>query len=378
MKSLLIIIDGLGDDKISALGNKSPFDYAPHINIDNIAANGMRGKLSICERDFIPESLKCILRLLGVKSDDFPTNRAYLELLAEHRDISAQQMVLRCNLVSVDKTGKLLSFNGDGLTLKAMQDAAVQLGELSGAIDFVHLSGYRNLLIASKNTELLGQVIVKPPHESVGENINDLLSDLKKVSPNLQNFLVKAQDNLKNFAKNGEHYELYPWGVSERTTMQSFSQSHGGLKSAVICSAEVVKGIASSLNMECPKLLHATGEVDTDLKEKAFAAMNMLKTNDFVLIHFNGTDEAAHRKNYCEKASFITRIDKEFFPVLLKNIQEPTKVFICGDHGTSSLTGKHLASPVPFVAGIIAGSGVIKPIEKYQDIWSFLYERGNK
>ena len=39
MKSLLIIIDGLGDDQVPALGYKTTFNYAKHENIDNIAAN---------------------------------------------------------------------------------------------------------------------------------------------------------------------------------------------------------------------------------------------------------------------------------------------------------------------------------------------------
>jgi len=378
MKSLLIIIDGLGDEKISGLCNKSPFDYTPHVNIDNIAAQGIRGEISVCENDFIPESLKCILRILGVQPEYFPANRAYLELLAAQRDISAQQMVLRCNLVSVDKSGTLLSFNGYGLTLQAMQDAAVMLDKVAGDIEFVHLSGYRNLLITAKNIDFISQVNIMPPHESVGENINDLLGNLREKSLILKNYLEDAKENLQKFAKNGQHYELYPWGVSERTSMPSFSQMHFGMTGAAVCSAEVVKGIAKSLKMECPELLHATGETDTDLKEKAVVTIKMLRTHDFVMTHFNGADEASHRKSYREKAKFITRIDSEFFSMVLKSIEEPTRVFVCGDHGTSSLTGRHLPGPVPFVAGIIAGSGVIIPIKKYQDIWSFLYERGNR
>jgi len=378
MKSLLIIIDGLGDDAIQEFSHKSPFDYAKHLNIDSIAAKGFRGELSICENDFIPESLKCILRLLGVEAKDFPRNRAYLELLAEHRDISEQQMVLRCNLVSVDECGNLCSFNGEGLTLQQMQEASFEVGKLSNDIEFVHLSGYRNLLIAAKNTKLLNEDVIMPPHESVGENINMLLSSLREKSKNLQHFLDMGKEKLQKFAKNGAHYELYPWGVSEKTGMTSFSQMHCGLRGAAICSAEVVKGIACSLKMKCPQLLYATGETNTDLKEKADVTCKMLETNDFVMTHFNGTDEAAHRKNYREKAAFIARIDSEFFPEILKNIKEPTRIFICGDHGTSSITGKHLASPVPFVAGIIAGTGIVTPIRKYQDIWSFLYERGSR
>ncbi len=378
MKSLLIIIDGLGDDLIPAFGYKSPFEYALHENMDKLAAKGIRGNISICEKDFIPESLKCILRLLGVSPKDFPTNRAYLELLAQHRDITEQEMVLRCNLVSVDKEGRLLSFNGEGLTSAQMKEAALLIAQGPNNIECVHLSGYRNLLIADKNIEFMEKMAVKPPHESVGENIEELLFNLKDNSLVLKDFLIQAREKLHKLEKYDVHYELYPWGASVRTVMQSFSHNHGGMQGAAICSAEIVKGIADSLKMERPNLLNATGETDTDLQEKATATLQMLRTHDFVLTHFNGSDEAAHRKKYKEKADFITRIDNEFLAEILTNITEATKIFICGDHGTSSLTGKHLVTPVPFIAGIAAGVGSIKPIKIYQDIWNFLYERGNQ
>ena len=98
MRSLLVIIDGLGDDHIPALNGLTPFQYAEHKNIDTLIKLGTYSEVSICENDFIPESLSCILRLLGVQQRDFPTNRAYLELLAHGRDISEYEMVLRCNL----------------------------------------------------------------------------------------------------------------------------------------------------------------------------------------------------------------------------------------------------------------------------------------
>ena len=96
MRSLLILIDGLGDDPIPAWQGRTPFEYASHPFMDELAAKGGFGQLSICENDIVPESCSCILRLLGVAKRDMPQNRAYLELLAHGRDISEYEMVLRC------------------------------------------------------------------------------------------------------------------------------------------------------------------------------------------------------------------------------------------------------------------------------------------
>ena len=124
MRSLMVIIDGLGDDPISQFGGKTPFEYAIHPNIDKLLKYGTYSELSICGNDFAAESLGCILRLLGVEQKDFPLNRAYLELLANGRDITEYEMVLRCNLASVDAEGRLVSFNAMGLAPQEMAEAS--------------------------------------------------------------------------------------------------------------------------------------------------------------------------------------------------------------------------------------------------------------
>ena len=116
MRSLLILIDGLGDDPISVWQGQTPYEHAKHPAMDALIQNGTLGYLSICENDIIPESCSCILRLLGVDKKDIPHNRAYLELLANNRDVSEYEMVLRCNLAALDESGRLAAFNGQGLT----------------------------------------------------------------------------------------------------------------------------------------------------------------------------------------------------------------------------------------------------------------------
>ena len=124
MRSLLVIIDGLGDDSFAAWQGRTPFDKARHKNMDALIAKGCLQEISICENDIVPESCSCILRLLGVTKKDMPQNRAYLELLANGRDVSEYEMVLRCNLVAVDEAGYLAGFNGMGLTVVQMEEAS--------------------------------------------------------------------------------------------------------------------------------------------------------------------------------------------------------------------------------------------------------------
>jgi 2,3-bisphosphoglycerate-independent phosphoglycerate mutase len=132
---------------------------------------GLFAEVCICDRDLKPESLSCILRLLGIPKKNHPVNRAYLELLAQGRDISEYEMVLRCNIVSVDKAGRMVSFNGMGLNAVEKKELAAAHNHILSEIEFMHLSDYRNLLILPYDKKVLG-TYTAPPHESMGLQVS--------------------------------------------------------------------------------------------------------------------------------------------------------------------------------------------------------------
>ncbi len=369
MRSLLVLIDGLGDDPIASWQGKTPFEYAEHLYMDKLLQQGTLGEASICEDDIVPESCSCILRLLGVSKEDTPKNRAYLELLPHGRDISEYEMVLRCNLVAVDASGKLIAFNGRGLSPVEMKAASEACNDILKDVEFIHLSEYRNLLILNKEQKIL-QCPIPPPHESVGENMAELLGALRACSLSMRYLLEEAEARLAGFARQGWHYGLYPWGPSVRKRLPSFQSLHGK-QGALICKAEIVAGMGYALGMEVIMPPGATGETDTDLLAKARATVDCLQRKDFVLAHFNGSDEAGHRRNPQEKADFIARIDREFLGYVLEKVQEPLKIIICGDHITSSVTGKHSRGKVPVIAAY-TNKKLHKVMYSYKNILNFL------
>ncbi len=375
MRSLLVLIDGLGDDPIPAWQGQTPFEHAVHPFMDTLAATGTRADLSICEKDIIPESCSCILRLLGVHKENIPQNRAYLELLAQNRDISEFEMVLRCNLAVIDMTGRLVAFNGQGLTNVQMQQAAQVCDNVLSDIEFIHLSEYRNLLIMNKETAVL-HCPVAPPHESVGSSVAVLLETLRSRSLAISYFLDETNKRLQKFAHDGLQYVLYPWGASARQTLPSFASLHG-LRGGAVCKAEIVRGIAKALGMEVCVPAAATGDVDTDVAAKAAAALSLLERNDFVIAHFNGTDEAAHRYDYAAKAALIERIDANFLQKICAEYHEPLKILLCGDHVTSSITGKHGDGNTPVVAGYLHAPAKKIQLKSYHDILNFLMKESD-
>ncbi len=110
---------------------------------------------------------------------------------------------------------------------------------------------------------------------------------------------------------------------------------------------------------------------------KAEATLAMLQQDDFVIAHFNGSDEAAHRYDYQGKADFISRIDIQFLQTIAAKYHEPLKLVICGDHVTSSVTGKHGDGCTPVIAGYLNTTGHSIRLQSYRDILDFLMKESD-
>lgn len=342
MKKIMVILDGLSEDKVPALGGMTPLEYANTPTIDKIIETGTHNKRTFYPSDRKPDSLNCILSILGVEERFIPKNRAYLEAIAANISVEDDEAVLRCNLVSL-KNGKLESFNGKGLS-KAEMEAAANNVKTPEHIKFYHISNYRNIIVKKKNKQLLSLKDV-PPHESVGESIETMLENIRQT--NLLNEFVETN----KITIHNNDYMFYPWGVSEVVTLPSFLNLYNKSCSCV-CGAEIVRGIAKSMKIDLPNLNNATGDVDTDLEEKAKAVLSEIKTHDVVIAHINGTDEVSHRKDLPGKIKFIEKIDKEFLREIYEKTQD-TKIIIVSDHQTSTSTGKHEKGLVDFIVNMV-------------------------
>ena len=120
----------------------------------------------------------------------------------------------------------------------------------------------------------------------------------------MKHLIEESSKILEKINKAGVRYMLYPWGASPREVLPSFFEINK-LSGALVGKAEIVQGIGKALGMEIPVLTEATGDVDTSLSEKLEATKNTMATHDFVVVHFNGSDEAAHSLNPAEKQDFI-------------------------------------------------------------------------
>jgi len=339
MSTILIILDGVSEESIELLNNKSPLEYANTKTINEIVKEGFNFKTKYHEKGLSPNSLNCILKILGVKNENIPRHRAYLAALSSDIPLSQNDIVLRCNLISI-KDNHLKSFNGEGLNTKEKKIRSENLS-IPGGVRYYHLGDYKNLLIikSHENNFKLNDFI---PHERIGDNLEEYLKEISNIKI-LQDFI-----KLNNFTFNGVDYLYLPWGPSSKVELPSFRSLHDK-KCFSVSNAKIVKGICQTMDIETAILKNSTGDIDTDVREKLKLVLDNKNSNDVIIAHINGTDEISHRKNVKEKINFIEKIDEYFIKPIYAKLKSDDRIIILSDHQTSSITGKHEESYVDVI-----------------------------
>jgi len=266
------------------------------------------------------ESLGCILRLLGVKK--VPAHlRGYAEALGNNIAVGTNDLVLRGSWFALDAQGNCTIPVTAPETLPGIEGCR-----------YYSLGQYKSLLVFPGMASFVSDIVTYPPFVCAGQNAQSLCPrECSEVSRVFQSVMTKERC-------------LIPWGESVSAIMAPFPR-----KAAAVCGTPIVKGIARLLDMTLIPVPGATGDTDTDLIGKAKAAIHAAKTHTFVLLHINGADEAAHRRNLEEKREFLNKIDAVVLPMLLRSGHE---IYVTADHGTDPANGQHIGNAQPLFTNV--------------------------
>ena len=146
---------------------------------------------------------------------------------------------------------------------------------------------------------------------------------------------------------------IWPWSPGYRPDMKPLSETYPEIKQgSVITAVDLIRGIGRYAGLKVIDVEGATGLFDTNYEGKAQAAIDALKTDDFVYLHIEAPDEAGHEGDIPLKLRTIEDIDKKVVgPILdaLAKFDEPVAVALLPDHPTPCAYRTHTADPVPFV-----------------------------
>ena len=337
MPLILVILDGMTECAARA---EEPFLPQGCPTMERFAKQGGFGALENTPPGLSVDSVTCIATLLGVPAEEIPTGRAYLEALAAGIPVDAGDAVFRCNVTALDSSGALLGARG---ALREHEARALCEKFSGDGLALYHLGGYKNLLVAKGGAAQMGDVHTLPPHQNPGRALEDILPNGGPLAERLRELARRSR-----FWKDGVEYLLFPWDGAVPRALPGFARLHGKT-AACVCKTEVVHGLCRALEIPVTVPPGATAEADTNLAEKARAALGLMERYDAAIIHVNGADELGHRRDAAGKAAFLRRADNELLAALAEGMPEGGRVLVCSDHATNAQSGRHEGGPQPFL-----------------------------
>lgn len=121
MKYILIIGDGMADNPVPALDNKTPLQHAAIPVMDALAAKGEVGSVVNCPAGLPAGSDTAILSIFGADPNLCYTGRSPLEAAATGIQLQPGDVSYRCNMVALEDSDlpfaekKILSHSGGSI-----------------------------------------------------------------------------------------------------------------------------------------------------------------------------------------------------------------------------------------------------------------------
>lgn len=364
MKHLIILGDGMADWAVPSLGNKTLLQYADTPYMDRLAKMGKTGMLKTVADGFHPGSEVANMSVMGY---DLPTvyeGRGVLEAASIGVDLQPDDMAMRCNLVCVE--GELLKNHSAGHISTEEADVLIKYLEEKLGNDKVHFyTGvqYRHLLVIKGGDK---HVACVPPHDVPLKPfrpnlVKALRPEAEETAALLNDLILKSQEllanhplNLKRVAEGKDPANsIWPWSPGYRPKMEPLSNKYPSIKKgSVITAVDLIRGIGHYAGLRCIDVEGATGLYNTNYEGKAQAAIEALKTDDFVYLHIEASDEAGHEGDVPLKLKTIEYLDRRAVgPIYeaVKDWDEPVAIAVLPDHPTPCELRTHTAEPIPFL-----------------------------
>jgi 2,3-bisphosphoglycerate-independent phosphoglycerate mutase len=356
-KYIVLVGDGMGDYPLDTLGGKTPLEVARTPNMDRIAACRI-GLAKTIPEGMEPGSDVANLSLLGYDPAVYHTGRGPLEAASMGITLQPNQVAFRMNLVTLDMRSDqeiiMVSHSAGDLSTEEAAGIVEDLKRLleTPAIEIYQGVAYRHLLVWDGGPEKAATI---PPHDVLDQNMATYLGNVS--GDPVPEMIRRSWELLKEHPINRKRRDtglkpansIWPWGQGKAPKLPSFDEKHG-LRGGVISAVDLLKGIGVYAGFVPIFVEGATGYLNTNYSGKAEAALENLKTLDFVFLHVEAPDEAGHAGSHEEKIEAIESFDHKVVGPVLKGLKafEDYRIMVVSDHLTPIVKKTHTNDPTPF------------------------------
>lgn len=361
MKYVIVLGDGMADEPIEVLSDKTPLEYARTPVMDRLSKMAEIGMVHTIPDGMKPGSDTANLSVLGYDPQIYYSGRSPLEALSIGVPMKETDIAFRCNIVTlseeevpfeertiVDHSSGEISTEDCAVLLEAVRKEL----ETEGYKFYVGTS-YRHCLIWDK-----GEVVeLTAPHDVLGQKIKEYLPQDKV----LYEMMKKSYDILVKHPLNIERKRqgLNPanccwfWGAGTKPVLSSFEEKTGK-KGMMISAVDLLKGIAAGAQMAVAHVEGANGGLHTNYEGKTQAAVDALTKEgyDFAYIHVEAPDEMGHQGSVEKKVEAIEYLDRLVIGPLVEKLEENQidfRLLVLPDHPTPIRLRTHTADNVPYL-----------------------------
>lgn len=361
MKYIVVLGDGMADEPLASLDNRTPLMAAQTPQMDILAKWSEMGLAHTIPEGMKPGSDTANLAVLGYNPKVYYSGRSPLEALSIGVNMEATDIAIRCNIVTLSEENKPyeeLSILDHSSGEISTADAAILIDAVKKELEneeykFYVGTSYRHLTIW-KN----GRVVdLAQPHDHLGKVIGSYLPEvlhLRRMMERSYEILNNHPLNLERKAKGlNKANSLWFWGAGTKPALTSFEKKNH-LKGAMISAVDLLKGIAVGAGMKVIEVPGADGTLHTNYEGKAEEAVKVLLEDnyDFVYIHVEAPDEMGHQGNVTNKIKAIEYLDQRVIkPVMEKMVKAGAdyRMLVMPDHPTPIHCRTHTSDPVPYL-----------------------------
>ena len=396
MKYFLVIGDGMADNAIPSLGNRTPLEYAKHPVIDSLAARGEVGSVINCPEPLPAGSETAILSIFGCDPLKYFSGRSPMEAAALGIPLQAGDACYRCNLVTMEsgdmpyEEKRILSHSAGSisgedakrvvLTLTADPEFAAALK--NARMEIPPVPTFRPLAVQHAGNFVGIRFI--PPHDHLGEKCGPLLPQAAE-TPGAAGIFGSAAETadgseIRSAAARAavftelqkmanrilEHHPLndarratgkmpangiWFWAEGTALRLPDFKEEYG-CGGAVVSAVPICHGIGVLRGLEMVEVEGATGEIDTNFEGKMEAVWRKLNEYDFVCLHLEAPDECTHNGDLPGKLQSIEWLDSRLVAPIVRRMDEAGmdyRILLLSDHKTLTSTRGHDGDPVPYL-----------------------------
>lgn len=353
----------MADWPCEELAGRTLLQYAHTPHFDRLARMGRNGLLQTVQKGFHPGSEVANSSILGYDQTLVYEGRGPLEAASIGVELEPGDLALRCNLVCIQ--GDILKNHSCGRLETEEGDVLIRYLQENLGSDRVHFyTGvqYRHLLVVKGGDKRLQ---CTPPHDIPGKPFRQYMlkaecTQAEDTAKLLTELVYKSQELLRTHPLNQSRMDagqdpansIWPWGGGYRPAMQPLTTTFPQISSgAVITAVDLIRGIGHYAGLRTISVEGATGLYDTNYEGKAAAAIEALRTDDFVYLHVEASDEAGHDGSIPLKLQTIADLDRRLLGPILDELDtwdQPVCIALLPDHPTPCQLRTHTAEPVPF------------------------------